>query len=142
MSEQDTQDGLIHSKGIDFVSYVVSDINASVSFYRDTLGLALEVLNEDGETGFAEFAVPPTTLALVEANSQTASPGGGGATIALAVDDVETATEVLRDEGMAVHMEPVETGVCQMATVTDPDGNPITLHKRDDGTHGRVDPFP
>lgn len=143
MSEQTSEEYSINSKGTDFVSYLVSDLDTSVSFYRDTLGLELELLNDDGDVGFAEFALPPTTLALTETNpEQPSHPGAGGVSIALAVDDVEAATEKLRTEGMTVLMDPLETGVCRMAMVTDPDENPILLHRRDDGTHGRVDPFP
>lgn len=125
---------------------MVSDLNTSVSFYRDMLGLELETLSDDGPVGFAEFAVPPTTLALTETNlnrtpEQPSHPGSGGVSIALAVNDVEAATEKLRTEGMTILMGPLETGVCHMAIITDPDENPILLHRRDDGTHGRIDPF-
>ena len=131
----------MNAKAVDFVINTVTDLSESVSFYRDTLGLELEMLNEEG--GFAEFALPPTTLALGEANPQMpVSPGEGGTSVAMAVDDVEAATEELRNEGTAVLMDPVETDVCRMAMVADPDGNPIMLHKRNNGTHGRVDPFP
>lgn len=141
MSEQNTQEDRLNSNGIDFVFYTVTDFTASVSFYRDTLGLELELLDE--EMGWAEFAAPPTTLAVGEATSQMPiTPGGGGTGIALAVDDVETSTEDLRNEGTTVRMDPVESGVCHMSMIADPDDNSIILHKRNDGTHGRVDPFP
>lgn len=133
----------VNVKATDFVFYTVTDITVSVAFYRDTLGLELELLSDDGESGYAEFAVPPTTLGLSEADPQGEfSPGGDGAGIALAVDDVETATEELRNDGIPIHMDPLDTGVCHMSTIADPDGNPIMLHKRNDGTHGRIDPFP
>lgn len=97
MSEQNKQEYRVNSKGIDLVFYTVSDFTASVSFYRDTLGLALETLDE--EMGWAEFAAPPTTLGIGKENSQMPiTPGEGGTGIALAVDDVETSTEELRNE--------------------------------------------
>ncbi|WP_313690870.1 VOC family protein [Halorarum halobium] len=131
----------MNAKAADFVFHTVSDIEQSVSFYRDTLGLALESLDE--ESGWAEFALPPTTLALGEVNPAVPlSPGAGGVGVSMAVDDVESAVERLRDEGMAVLMEPQEFPTCAMAMVADPDDNPIMLHRRSDGTHGRRDPFP
>lgn len=131
----------MEAKAVDFVYYTVSDIGRAVSFYRDTLGLALESLDE--ESGWAEFAIPPTTLALGEANpSVPLSPGEGGVGLSLAVDDVESAVDELEDEGMSVLLNPVDTTVCEMAMVGDPDENPIMLHRRHDGTHGRTDPFP
>jgi predicted enzyme related to lactoylglutathione lyase len=129
------------AKAVDFVYYTVRDVANSVPFYRDTLGLELESLSEEG-LGWAEFAAPPTTLSLVGATPDGPEPGAGGTAIALAVDDVEGAVEELRKEGTTVVMDPLETGACTMAVVTDPDGNPVMLHRRDDGTYGRVDPLP
>lgn len=131
----------MQAKAVDFAYYTVNDIESAVSFYQETLGLALERLDE--ESGWAEFAIPPTTLALGEVNPQVPlTPGEGGVGLSLAVDDVADAIDELRDEGLAVLMEPVDTTVCDMAMVGDPDGNPIMLHRRHDGTHGRKDPFP
>lgn len=131
----------MEAKAVDFVYYTVSDISESVSFYRDTLGLDAESVDED--LGWAEFAVPPTTIALGQSNPQIpVTPGEGGVGVSLAVDDVEAAVDELREEGMTVMMDPVDTSVCDMAMVGDPDENPIMLHRRHDGTHGRKDPFP
>lgn len=128
----------MNTKAADFVFHTVSDITESMSFYRDTLGLDLESLNE--ETGWAEFALPPTTLALGEVNPTVPlSPGSGGVGVSMAV---EASMEELEDEGMDVLMESQEFPTCDMAMIADPDGNPIMLHKRSDGTHGRRDPFP
>lgn len=131
----------MNANAADFVLITVSDIGESVTFYGDTLGLDLETLDE--ESGWAEFAVPPTTLALGEENPHfPSSPGTGGIGLALAVDDVEEAADELREVGTTILMEPIETSVCDMAVVGDPDENPIVLHRRHDGTHGRRDPFP
>ncbi|HET7324460.1 MAG TPA: VOC family protein [Halococcus sp.] len=131
----------VNAKAADFVFQTVTDFPTSVSFYRDTLGLEVETLDE--ESGWAEFALPPTTLGIGKENPQIpTTPGEGGTVIAMAVDDVESATEELQDEGVTILMESVETGVCHMSMITDPDDHPIILHKRNDGTQGRVDPFP
>lgn len=120
--------------------HIVTDIDASVAFYRDTLGLTLESLSEDG--GWAEFAVPPTTLGIDAHPHESSTPGGGGAGVALAVDDVETATDELQNEGVIVLVDPFDTGVCHVAVIADPDDNQSVLHRRNDGTYGRVNPFP
>lgn len=131
----------MEAKATDFVYYTVSDVGAAAEFYRETLGLPQESLDED--VGWAEFALPPTTLALGEENpSVPFAPGDGGVGVALAVEGVEDAVAELRDADAEVHMDAVETGVCTMAMVADPDGNPIMLHRRDDGTAGRRDPLP
>lgn len=128
------------AKAVDFISCTVSDLETSVEFYRDTLGLSLEYHND--EIGWAEFGTRPTTIALGEANEGVPlTPGDGGVTIALAVDDIESALAELRDAGHDIKMDFVDTGVCDMAMVADPDGNPIMLHRRHDGTSGRKNPF-
>jgi predicted enzyme related to lactoylglutathione lyase len=127
--------------GADFVYYTVSDIARSVEFYRDVPGLTPDSIDED--MGWAEFALPPTTLALGQYGEQMpTSPGGDGATVAVALDDVEAALDAVREAGMTVKMDVVETPVCEMAMVGDPDDNPLMLHRRHDGTHGRRDPLP
>lgn len=128
------------AKAVDFISCTVSDLDTSVEFYRDTLGLTLEYHDED--MGWAEFGAPPTTIALGEASEGVPlTPGDGGVTIALAVDDVEAALDELREGDHEVRMDFVDTGVCDMAMISDPDGNPIMLHRRHDGTYGRKNDF-
>ena len=48
-------------RGTDLVLYIVSDLNRSIPFYRDVLGLELASADE---YGFVEFDAPPTTLTL------------------------------------------------------------------------------
>lgn len=128
------------AKGVDFVFRTVSDLDESVAFYRDTLGLELEW--HDAELGWAEFAAPPTTLSLGQETDDIPTKPGGGSGLALAVDDVEAALDDLRESDAEILMEPIVTGACDMAMVADPDGNPLIIHRRHDGTHGRRDPFP
>ncbi len=125
-------------KAIDFVVCDVSDLKRAVAFYRDTLGLKLDYMNE--EWGWAEFDIAPVTLALdanpFEGALQGNTPKPGGAVVALAVEDVKVAVEELRGRGVTILREPFETSVCFMAKIADPDGNRIWLHKRKDGTYG------
>lgn len=120
------------AKAIDFAVYEVADLQRAISFYRDVLGLRLDFLLE--EWGWAEFAVGAATLALNRPERGT--PRAGGAAVALAVDDVAASAEELRSRGVAILREPFETGVCYMAMIADPDGNPLWLHQRKDGTCG------
>lgn len=131
----------MESKAVDFVHCSVSTLTDALPFYRDTLGLTLEMVDENA--GWAEFALPPTTLVLLETNETTPlPPGGGGVALSIAVDDVESATSDIREGGGAILTEPFVDEVCDMAIVADPDGNRIILHRRHDNTYGRKDPFP
>jgi len=120
-------------RGADFVMYPVTDLARSIHFYRDTLGLSLEM-----EAGgmWAEFTAAPTTLALYRPEKPEEGPQAGGASIALAVADVQAAISELKEKGVIVAWEPFESPVCWMAIVTDPDGNSIILHQRKDGSVG------
>jgi predicted enzyme related to lactoylglutathione lyase len=49
---------------------------------------------------------------------------------ALNVDDVAAARAELEDKGVEFIGEVMDTGVCHMAFLTDPDGNDLMLHRR------------
>ena len=121
-------------KGIDFVVYNVSNMQRAIAFYRDTLGLPLDY---EYEGNWAEFSMGPVTLALCGPEwSQPPQRGyQGGATVALAVEDIQAAVEGLRSKGITVE-NPYETPVCYMAGGEDPDSNRLMLHQRKDGTFG------
>lgn len=121
-------------RGLDFVSYSVTDMDRSEAFYRDALGLDIELARGEPGTrasGYMEFDAGGTAISL------TALPQlHPNAIVALAVEDVGEAVAELRGKGVEIAMDPIETPVCFMAVVADPDGNKILLHQRKDGTFG------
>lgn len=118
-------------RAVDFVSYNVSDMARAVAFYRDVLGLELPTPWGGEDSAFPEFEVGGTTISL------TSFPElPGGAIVALAVEDARAAIEELRSKGVSILMEPMETSVCYLALIADPDGNRIVIHQRKDGTAG------
>jgi catechol 2,3-dioxygenase-like lactoylglutathione lyase family enzyme len=120
-------------RAVDFVGYHVTDLERSVSFYRDTLGLELSV---KGVT-WAEFEVTPTTIAIFAPPPEGPRPPmGGGAGVALSVDDVGEALEELKGKGVHVVFGPFDSSACYMGVILDPDGNQIFLHRRHDGSAG------
>jgi len=125
------------ARGTDFVLYEVSDMDRSIDFYRDTLGLELELFIADIQ--WAEFKADPTALALFNPKNfrtEAPEPKTGGASIYLAVEDVNAAVEELKEKGVSIVYDPVETSVCWMSAVLDPDGNIVGLHQRKDGSWG------
>lgn len=119
-------------RAVDFVSYQVSDLDRAIGFYRDTLGVPLDYVFENF---WAELSAGQVTIALTTPQQgQQVQPGG--AAVALAVEDVAAAVAELRDEGVPILLEPQETPVCHFAMISDPDGNPLWLHRRKDGTAG------
>lgn len=124
-------------KAIDFVISHVTDTREAVRFYRDVLGVEQDFINDRGISGdgsedtWTEFDTPPVTLALARWEEQAGRPG-----IALAVDDVDEAVEEPRGKGVAIVMEPADSGSCRMAWIKDPWGNLLCIHRRNDGTRG------
>ena len=121
-------------RGTDFVYYQTSDIEKSIEFYRDTLGLEMHGYFE--EVKWAEFNGGNTTFAINDPtvfDPDLKAQSGGGA-VAFAVDDLEGAIEELEAKGVPVVAPLNESPVCHFACISDPDGNTIWLHRRKDGT--------
>jgi predicted enzyme related to lactoylglutathione lyase len=128
-------EGAMKTKAVDFVCYNVADMQKAVEFYRDTLGLSL---SSTYEQLWAEFEIGGVTLALCGPPWGTPPQPGcqGGAAVALAVDDVPASVAELRAKGVAILQDTMDSPVCLMATIADPDGNRLWLHQRKDGTCG------
>lgn len=121
-------------RAIDFFSYEVADLEKSVAFYRDTLGLTMTMHHENM---WAEFEVASVALALYSPTPhEQRPPQVGGGMVWLAVDDVEATLAELKEKGLEAIMPFYETPVCHMAIILDPDGNKVGLHHRKDGTAG------
>lgn len=57
-------------------------------------------------------------------------PSSDGPAVPLEVEDFEAAVTHLRATAVKFHLEPMDSGVCHMAIVADPDGNSLVIHKR------------
>jgi predicted enzyme related to lactoylglutathione lyase len=118
--------------GADYVYYDVSDLKKSTEFYRDVLGLKLAAETDE----FAEFDLGNVTLAIGSYGEEKPQKVKEGPSIALAVDDVAKALEYLKSKNVQITHNLIPTPVCEMAIITDLDGNQIVLHHRKDGTFG------
>jgi predicted enzyme related to lactoylglutathione lyase len=121
-------------RGTDFVVYQVSDLARAATFYREVLGLPQELYSKAWQ--WAEFNCGNVTLALHGGIRLPETISGGR--IALAVDDVPAACAELRRKEVRVVKEPQDYSVCWAMEILDPDGNPIILHRRADGTFGNT----
>jgi catechol 2,3-dioxygenase-like lactoylglutathione lyase family enzyme len=112
----------------DFVSVPVTDMERSIAFYGDTLGLPRASETE----GWPEFQLGENvSLYLIDpTNIGREFVGPHTASVALRVPDVEQARKELEAKGVAFHGDTFDTGVCHMAHFTDPDGNVLMLHRR------------
>ncbi|HYG33959.1 MAG TPA: VOC family protein [Clostridia bacterium] len=114
---------------IAFVGYPVTDLKRARHFYETVLGLKPSHIFGDEKQAWIEYDIGASTLSIGN-GAPDWKPSAGGGSVGLEVDDFDTAICVLKESGAAFRLEPIETPVCRMAVVSDPDGNSITIHKR------------
>jgi len=119
-------------KQIDYTMIVVSDMDRSVEFYRDKLGIPLKFQTPE----WTEFATGATTLALhgggVPAQgppSGDPSKRAGACSIGFNVENVDKTYEELQAKGIRFVMPPTQRegeGI-KLAVAIDPDGLPVSF---------------
>ena len=114
---------------IAFTCYPVTNLQRARRLYEGVLGLNESRFFGHGDKGFFEYDIGSNRLGIGNgAPDWKPSPGGGS--VASEVDDVAAAIARLRENGCPFRVEPLETPVCHMAIVSDPDGNSVMIHRR------------
>ncbi|MEO6054323.1 MAG: VOC family protein [Chthoniobacterales bacterium] len=113
---------------IAFTTYAVTDIKRAREFYENVLGLKPGQVTESPDMAWVEYEIAGGTLAIGKMDSW--KPASEGASVAFEVENFEEAIKHLRDHKVKFHYEPLETPVCHMAIIEDPDGSKIIIHKR------------
>lgn len=109
----------------DAVFYYVKNLEASIAFYRDTLGLAL--VSQDY---VARFDLDGVLVELVPAPPGTAFPGNGNARLCFEVSNLEETLARLHSHGIATGVAQHKKGG-ELAFFRDPDGNELCLWQYD-----------
>ncbi len=121
--------------GLDHLVIKVSDLEASLSFYGEVLGLEVLRLDEfrKGEVGFPSLRVSDTSIIDLMLTEDSAGGSGNVDHFCLVVEQAKThdLREQLVARGVAVHGD-VSTrwgarGNGEAFTISDPDGNKIEL---------------
>ncbi len=117
---------------IAFSSYPVTDIARSREFYEGVLGLT--VTHEEINVGhWIEYDIGAGTLSIGKYPGW--EPTSQGCTVGLEVEDFSAAVAMIESAGVTISMGPMETPMCHMLMIQDPDGNPLIIHKRKSGHH-------
>jgi predicted enzyme related to lactoylglutathione lyase len=111
---------------VDFLSVPTQDQERSRRFYLETLGLPLD---RDTPAGF-EVTAGQLTLGIWQPEAMGMPFAASANPAALRVPDVQAARAELERAGVRFTGETIDTGVCHMAFLHDPDGNAIMLHRR------------
>ena len=115
---------------IAFSCYPVTDMARARKFYEGVLGLKPTMLHGNpGEMQWTEYELGNGTLSL-GCGAPDWKPTATGCSVGLEVEDFAAAITHLKANGVKFKMEPFPTPVCQMAMISDPDGNTICIHKR------------
>jgi catechol 2,3-dioxygenase-like lactoylglutathione lyase family enzyme len=118
-------------KALAHVCFVVSDLEASLAFYQDTLGLthAFDFRNQEGErTGVYLHLGGRSFLELFRGELGARAEGQSYAHLCLEVADVAATVEELRSKGVEVTEAVLGGDRSWQAWLADPDGNRIELH--------------
>jgi len=105
----------------DAVFVYVSDVEESIAFYRDTLGLPM--VSHDY---VVRFDLDGVLIELVPTPPGSVVPGSGNARLCFAVSDLEETLEQLHARGIATSDIKKKKGG-RIAFFRDPDGNELSL---------------
>jgi predicted enzyme related to lactoylglutathione lyase len=116
---------------IAFTGYPVTDMPRARAFYEGTLGLKPSSTFGDS---WIEYDIGPGTIAITNMSAEW-KPSSDGPSAALEVENFDEAVAVLKKAGAKFTLEPMDSPVCRLAVVCDPDGNAIAIHKRATHAH-------
>ena len=119
---------MIRYKEIAFVAYPVTDVARARKFYEGALGLKPNAPLKSESQMWIEYDIGHGTLGI--GCSEQWKPSQDGPSVALEVEDFNLAVATLREHNVPIIIGPMEMPTCDMATVRDPDGNKLTIHRR------------
>ena len=102
----------------------MTDMQRARQFYEDVLGLQPDP-EMTGEH-WTEYSIGEGTLAIACVGEQW-KPSNEGTSAALEVENLEEAIAEL--ERRKIAYDKVDSPVCRMAIIEDPDGNKLIMHK-------------
>lgn len=105
------------------VILLVSNMEKSVKFYRDTLGLPIKTKSKD----WTEFFNNDTVMALHPAKKKSNIKTGSSMLVGFEVGDLEATVKKLKEKKVKFFKKPKEEPFGKHAIVKDPDGHLISI---------------
>ena len=110
---------------IGFISYTVSNLQQSIKFYQNLLGLEL-LLNEDR---WAEFNISGQRFAIYEKNNGAIKHDQSAAIIYFEANPIETIVKDLQVKGVKFRGEIEVYSYGKLILFSDPDNNSLGLYE-------------
>lgn len=114
---------------IAFTGYSVTDIARARAFYEGLLNLKPTFVYDQDGKHWIEYEIGASTLVVSNMNPGWKS-SAQGPSVVLEVADFDVAVKETRAAGVRFMTEPMSFPSCQLVVVLDPDGNSLTLHRR------------
>lgn len=108
-------------KKVGAIILLVSNMNNSIKFYRDTLGLAVKDVSEE----WTEFFTSGTVLALHPA--KTKIKHNPNMLVGFMVSDLDSIAATLKGKDVKFFKDPKEEAFGKHAIIEDPDGHLISI---------------
>lgn len=121
---------MIKVNDIAFTAYPVADRQRARGFYEGVLNLKPSMDSDFPEGFWIEYDLGSNTLALSNFWKPAPNPLQAGPTLALEVEDFEQTLTTLKEQNIPFVLDQMETSVCHLAVIQDPDGNSLFIHKR------------
>lgn len=105
------------------VILLVSNMEKSIRFYRDTLGIPVKTKSKD----WTEFFNKDTVLALHPAKKKSKIKTGSGMLVGFEVGDLDSTVKILKQKKVKFFKKPKEEPFGKHAIIQDPDGHLVSI---------------
>jgi catechol 2,3-dioxygenase-like lactoylglutathione lyase family enzyme len=105
------------------VILLVSNMEKSIRFYRDILGIPVKTKSKD----WTEFFNKDTVLALHPAKKKSKIKTGSGMLVGFEVSDLDSTVNTLKQKKVKFFKKPKEEPFGKHAIVQDPDGHLVSI---------------
>ncbi len=105
------------------VILLVSNMEKSIKFYRDTLGIPLKSKSKE----WTEFVKDGTVIALHPAKKKSMLGSGTGMLVGFMVSDMDAVVKELKSKRVKFFKTPREESFGKHAIIEDPDGHLISI---------------
>ncbi len=108
--------------------YPVKNINRAMEFYKNNLGLIPSKTSANGN--WVEYDLPQGGCFAITTLAEGVKPSSvSGGSIAFEVENLDSLTQRLKENGVTFKLDVFSSPVCRMAIIIDSEGNAITLHQ-------------